>query len=215
MSALSLGPLPFVALTLSIPILGAGSSELDDPFVIVDTEMGAVQGRRFDGYNAFLGIPYGESTAGASRFTLPVPKQPWAPKTLNATNFRYAEHLRTPGEGINFLQWIPTVDKEIIPDQPLKLLRAGNFTRMPVIIGSVKNETDAFLPAPTSGPLDALMLDGFLELQFDSNKTLRDAVKKIYPKAMGNGQQRTMRWSTDLLMRCYVKRLADAFVSKK
>ena len=44
----------------------------------VETSSGWIRGRREDGVTAFLGIPYGASTAGANRFRPPAPVQPWS-----------------------------------------------------------------------------------------------------------------------------------------
>jgi para-nitrobenzyl esterase len=48
-----------------------------DPLV-VDTDQGKVRGITEKGTSAFLGIPYGASTAGAARFLPPARPQPWA-----------------------------------------------------------------------------------------------------------------------------------------
>jgi len=52
-----------------------GETSMDDT---VKTTSGEVQGfKKSSGINAFLGIPYGESTAGDRRFLPPVPAKPW------------------------------------------------------------------------------------------------------------------------------------------
>jgi para-nitrobenzyl esterase len=48
------------------------------------TSNGAVQGVDRGASCAFLGVPYGASTAGARRWRPPQPAAPWAPATLNA-----------------------------------------------------------------------------------------------------------------------------------
>lgn len=52
----------------------------------IDTPLGRVQGRERNGTLQFLGIRYGQSTAGANRFRPPVPVEPWD-GTLDATRF--------------------------------------------------------------------------------------------------------------------------------
>ena len=52
---------------------------------LVSTSNGAVQGVDRGASCAFLGVPYGASTAGARRWRPPQPADPWTPATLNAT----------------------------------------------------------------------------------------------------------------------------------
>src|SRR6476619_2760152 len=47
----------------------------DTPTVV--TTAGPVAGRRLDGVDVFLGVPYGASTSGATRFHAPAPPAPW------------------------------------------------------------------------------------------------------------------------------------------
>ena len=51
----------------------------------VSTVNGAIQGVDRGASCAFLGVPYGASTAGARRWRPPQPADPWAPAILNAT----------------------------------------------------------------------------------------------------------------------------------
>ena len=44
---------------------------------VVDTTSGKIRGAAADGINAFKGIPYGASTAGANRFMPPQKPAPW------------------------------------------------------------------------------------------------------------------------------------------
>jgi hypothetical protein len=49
----------------------------------------------------------------------------------------------------NFLPWLPLVAPELhggLPSNPLDAFRSGKFHRVPFIIGSVMNETDAWIP---------------------------------------------------------------------
>jgi para-nitrobenzyl esterase len=45
---------------------------------VVDTASGKIRGAAADGINAFKGIPYGASTAGANRFMAPQKPAPWS-----------------------------------------------------------------------------------------------------------------------------------------
>ncbi len=53
----------------------AGAAGPSDP--VVDTACGKIRGAGVDGINAFKGIPYGGSTAGANRFMPPQKPAPW------------------------------------------------------------------------------------------------------------------------------------------
>lgn len=56
--------------------------DIDD--VIVSIGGGKVRGRRADGVDAFLGVPYAEAPAGERRWQAPEPRRPWD-GTLDAT----------------------------------------------------------------------------------------------------------------------------------
>ena len=59
--------------------LGHGPHDGGGPMkVAVETGGGLVGGRNLDGVNAFLGVPYGASTAGAGRFRAPLAPEKWA-----------------------------------------------------------------------------------------------------------------------------------------
>lgn len=49
--------------------------------------------------------------------------------------------------------WGPSVDGDLVPDAPWKLLQAGNFSRIPFITGNVKDEGTLFIPTFVSASL--------------------------------------------------------------
>mmetsp|Transcript_5860 Transcript_5860/g.14211 ORF Transcript_5860/g.14211 Transcript_5860/m.14211 type:complete len:606 (-) Transcript_5860:51-1868(-) len=127
----------------------------------------------------------------------------------------YIEHLTTKGFGINFLQWLPTVDGSVVTEQPMDSAREGKLARLPMILGNVMNETDAFLPSLGQDKiLGSMLFRESLRLQFgmQNASAARDAEWE-YHNANGtydeNGHYQTMLWSTDLLFRCYVARIAE------
>ena len=57
----------------------------------------------------------------------------------------------------NFLPWLPLVAPELqggLPSNPLDAFRMGKFHRVPFIIGSVMNETDAWIPKGLNGSIE-------------------------------------------------------------
>ena len=75
----------------------AAWSGAGDDSVTVHMPSGAVRGRVTDGLHVFTGIPFGASTAGASRFRPPRPAASWA-GTLDAT-----QPAKIPPQPTNFL----------------------------------------------------------------------------------------------------------------
>ncbi len=53
--------------------------------VLVNTELGVVNGTRCGHLDQFLGVYYGEPPLGPLRFRPAVPKKKWAPKVMDAT----------------------------------------------------------------------------------------------------------------------------------
>src|SRR5277367_6800000 len=70
------GPGITAAFAARIGRAGAASATQASP--VAKTGTGSVQGSVQDGVLKFLGIPYGASTAGASRFLPPGPPAPWS-----------------------------------------------------------------------------------------------------------------------------------------
>eukprot|EP00946_MAST-07B_sp_MAST-7B-sp1_P004630 g4630.t1 len=74
----------------------------------------------------------------------------------------YLRHLTDPGHGINWLEWVPTIDGKLLPEEPHDIIvNNGSWNRVPLVIGSMRNETNAWLPP--------MLEDDFLaKLVFDS-----------------------------------------------
>ena len=70
-------------------------------------------------------------------------------KVPEATLLKMSEHtdfLPTPNEVLAlFMQWSPFVDGTIIPGQPLQQMAVGAFNAVPMMIGTVANETIPFI----------------------------------------------------------------------
>jgi para-nitrobenzyl esterase len=59
-------------------LASTGLAAISRDALVVDTDGGKVRGKEEKGTRAFLGIPYGASTAGKARFLPPVQAQPWS-----------------------------------------------------------------------------------------------------------------------------------------
>ena len=44
------------------------------------------------------------------------------------------------------MPWGPAIDGVVLPELPLKSLKAGNFNKVPVLLGTNKNEGSIFIP---------------------------------------------------------------------
>ncbi|HKV04800.1 MAG TPA: carboxylesterase family protein [Candidatus Acidoferrales bacterium] len=84
------------------------------PGATVETTAGKVRGLAQGGVQAFRGVPYGASTAGANRFMPPVKRQPW-------TNVReaYELGLRAPQRISDFHGQVPPEFDVMCPDEPM------------------------------------------------------------------------------------------------
>ena len=122
----------------------------------------------------------------------------------------YIRHLTDPGHGINWLEWVPTVGNTVLPREPHDIIvNNGSWNRVPLIIGSMRNETNAWLPT-------ALEDESIAKLVFDSvmrinwGKGSSDRVAAAYSHAGLTWFELVGLSSTDWLMSCYCRRLARA-----
>lgn len=68
---------------LLFAVAAVAVSTADDS--LVNTPLGSVQGIVGEGWRLFAGVPFATPPVGALRWNDPLPVQPWAPNTLNAT----------------------------------------------------------------------------------------------------------------------------------
>jgi para-nitrobenzyl esterase len=123
----------------------------------------------------------------------------------------YIRHLTDPGHGINWLEWVPTVDGAVLPGEPHDVIvNNGSWNRVPLIIGSMRNETNAWLPT-------ALENESLAKLVFDSVMAINWGKGSSDKVAAAYGHAKGLSWfemvglaSTDWLMSCYCRRLARA-----
>lgn len=72
---IAIAALAVLLLTAAAPAVAAASTTSS---LVVQTDKGAIQGKRSNGVDSFLGIPYAAPPVGALRWRPPRPHQPWA-----------------------------------------------------------------------------------------------------------------------------------------
>lgn len=102
---------------------------------------------------------------------------------LRAANVSTLLHLQTT---IQPSPARPSVDGIVIPDQPLKLLQEGYFTRVPVLAGNVHNESTVFLAdslAYYKGvyPINQTYFDQVTSVAANFGPNFASVVDSLYP----------------------------------
>ncbi|KIO33812.1 hypothetical protein M407DRAFT_178023 [Tulasnella calospora MUT 4182] len=110
-------------------------------------------------------------------------------RTINAVELAqaadrvYLRHRPTQGP---LYDWKPVLDGDLIPDYPTKLLQAGLFADVPVIVGATTDESLSWEEAPW----DVALHGQWPFLESDDIKTLEKAYKERslgYKEAGGDG----------------------------
>lgn len=120
----------------------------------------------------------------------------------------YVTHLKpSDSKGISFLEWMPTVDGTILPDTPLALISKGAFTKMPLIIGSMRNETAGWIVAAVNNTV------GWDLLSSTEFPTISKEVRALYDGISTVPFIGMDMALTDYLFNCYTRELAELFVA--
>jgi len=118
----------------------------------------------------------------------------------------YVRHIFTPCKDcVNWLPWLPTVGGNLIPTAPIDAFEKGLQMKIPTVISSVRNETDAWVPTQLKDlpfrVVDALFF-----------KAKSRPIREFYDHSPDTAQQNTLgKFSvalTDALFTCYVRHLA-------
>ncbi|CAE7563190.1 D2, partial [Symbiodinium sp. CCMP2456] len=129
----------------------------------------------------------------------------------------YLRHLTAPWtESANMLAWMPILDAETLPLNPLDAMQRGKYNKVPTILSSVTNETLAFVPTE-------LMRLGNNWPSY--HETLRivfreraDKVAAHYAASPDSSAlppaRRAAVVTTDALMTCYVRYAARALAAQ-
>ncbi len=114
----------------------------------------------------------------------------------------FQQFAQAPGRVV----WGPVVDGLEIPDQPRELYRRGLFNRMPVIIGTTRDEGWTFVDRSFPAGLDALQYDREVRTEFGMDA---DAVLRLYPaSAFATAKDALTRVTGDVEFTCEGRRIA-------
>ena len=99
-----------------------------------------------------------------------------------------------------FEPWVPYVDGVVVPYQPLEAIRKGLFVNLPIMIGTVKEETRIYVYSAWGKPLSAISYAAALSLTFPTD-IIR--VLSMYPPDAVNDERDTLVVpATDFVFTC-------------
>ena len=124
----------------------------------------------------------------------------------------------TPPPAIASMPWGPTIDGVYLSDIPLASIRRGDWARVPVVIGTNRDEGTLFLdevydiaPGQLHHPLIASDLPILLSPIFSGNQTLINATLALYPLTDNTSATNvTLALLRDWFFACPSRRLAQA-----
>jgi carboxylesterase type B len=108
---------------------------------------------------------------------------------------------------IHKLIWTPTIDGQYITQTPSTAFQTGNFYKIPVMLGTVSNETAGFLPlALGDGPGTPVLSAAFYKYGFDTlfGSNLAAKVRNFYPSSRTDSEDAISRALTDFAFICPV-----------
>ena len=106
------------------------------------------------------------------------------------------------------MQWIPTVDGKVLIGEPHDIIvQNQTWNKVPLIIGSMRNETDAWVPSNLSEIEYKALFDTAMDLQW--GKGAGTKIDHVYNTSSTYFEKVGLA-STDWLMTCYVRRIAKA-----
>ena len=104
----------------------------------------------------------------------------------------------------NILVWMPVIDGNILPGQPNDLIQSGEFAKVPVIVGFVRNETARFVP---DVPFGNTIYETVVKVLFSSNSS---EVLQQYPP-----MRRQSRIQLDLLSTDYAFLCSGRYIARR
>jgi carboxylesterase type B len=126
----------------------------------------------------------------------------------NVSKLRYDP---VPGYIFNVvLQWTPTVDGDVVAQEPMHGFESGNFAGVPTMMGSLANESNMFVDAAFTNPIDKLEYDVAMELVFGKNASV---IKQLYgPPPSQHDRIFMSQVVTDYLFYCPARHVARKMV---
>ena len=116
----------------------------------------------------------------------------------------FQQFAQEPGRVI----WGPIVDGLEVPDQPRELYRRGLFSRVPIVIGTNRDEGWTFVDRSFPGNVDALQYEREVRTEFGIDA---DAILRLYPAtAFATPKEALARLTTDAEFTCEARRIARA-----
>jgi para-nitrobenzyl esterase len=113
---------------------------------------------------------------------------------------------------IHKLPWSPTIDGTFITQTPSTAFQSGNFYKVPVMLGTVSNETLGFLPVVFGqGPGGVLAGAAFYQVGLNTlfGQNLANQVRSLYPNTVTNSEDAVGRVLSDFGFICSVLQAAD------
>jgi para-nitrobenzyl esterase len=114
----------------------------------------------------------------------------------------FQQFAQEPGRVI----WGPVVDGLEVPDQPRELYRRGLFSRIPIVIGTNRDEGWTFVDRSFPGGIDALQYDRAVRTEFGMDA---DTILRVYPAtAFSTPKDALARLTSDVEFACEARRIA-------
>ena len=111
-----------------------------------------------------------------------------------------------------FLPWAPVVDGAELRANPLALLAAGNFSKVPVIGGHVTDEALLFVYLAFPKPMSRTAADALLRVIFTGNGTYREVLAQYpLPKGMNDYRPYLTDLASDYVLKCPTRWALGAF----
>jgi len=108
-------------------------------------------------------------------------------------------------EALKSMPWEPTIDNKLITGLPLDMLHSGQFLHVPVIIGTVRNETCSFEFNTITFSLPEFLYSSFIDISFREKASL---VLEKYP-ATSDSRYPLEHLTVDYLFHCSGRYAAD------
>lgn len=112
---------------------------------------------------------------------------------------------------IHKMPWAPTIDGSFLPMSPSTAFETGNFYKVPIMIGTVANETVGFLPLVLGqGPSAPYVMATFYEVAVNTlfGKELANKIRALYPNNVASSEDAIARILTDFAFTCSVTQAA-------